>query len=306
MTKEGLILDAGQQTLEIKGCIIPLQSDEYMSMLVRLNEEVTIPPNSAVYAKVKRTRNSLHKDGIYMREMAETGILSSEPGVVLPASVHHIEKGKWFTIALINTSGGPYDFKKGSVIGRIERVDISQEIPSPIIESEHLREEVRENKKVITLDELLEQNKDLFAETDHDLGCTDILEMKINTGDHPPIASKPYRVPMGLRHVIEEQVSELLDTGLITESQSPWSSPVVLVTKPDSSYRLCCDFRKLNSMTIEYNYPLPHIDDLLGMLGGSTCFSFLDCRSGYYQIRVAEEDKEKTAFVCHKGCYSSM
>ena len=98
---------------------------------------------------------------------------------------------------------------------------------------------------------LLREFSDLFAENNNDLGMTDLMEHTINTGNAPPIKQAPRRLPPHKRHVVDEQLSELLETGRIEESVSPWSSPIVLATKKDGSYRLCIDYRKLNSVTVK-------------------------------------------------------
>ena len=93
----------------------------------------------------------------------------------------------------------------------------------------------------------------------------------------------------------------MLKQGVVQPSSSPWSSPIVMVRKKDGSWRFCTDYRKLNSVTHQDAYPLPRIDATLGSLGGATYFTTLDLASGYWQVEVDEQDKEKTAFSTLKG-----
>ena len=93
----------------------------------------------------------------------------------------------------------------------------------------------------------------------------------------------------------------MLENGVIRRSTSPWSSPIVLVQKRDGSWRFCIDFRRVNAVTHKDAYPLPRIDSTLDSLSGAQFFSTLDLTSGYWQVEVAEEDKEKTAFSSPQG-----
>ena len=95
----------------------------------------------------------------------------------------------------------------------------------------------------------------------------------------------------------------MLDNGLISLSKSPWSSPVVLVKKKNRKLRLCIDYRKLNKITKRDVYLLPRIDEILDTLKGAKWFSTLDLASGYWQIEMKSEDREKTAFITKFGLY---
>ena len=96
---------------------------------------------------------------------------------------------------------------------------------------------------------------------------------------------------------------DMLDKDIIQPSVSPWASPVVLVPKKDGTLRFCVDYRQLNSITSKDAYPLPRIDETLDTLAGSVWFTTLDLISGYWQVEVKPEDREKTAFCTKDGLF---
>lgn len=126
--------------------------------------------------------------------------------------------------------------------------------------------------------------------------------INIKEGDSA-IKQHPYRYPFIQRKEIEKMVNEMLDTGVIQPSNSPYSSPVLLVKKKDGSWRICIDYRKLNSITIKDSYPIPLIEDLMDELGQARVFSKIDLRSGYHQIRMHPMDIYKTTFVTVSRLY---
>ena len=110
-------------------------------------------------------------------------------------------------------------------------------------------------------------------------------------------------VPLTEQAIINEEIQKMLENRLIQESNSPWTSPVVLVTKKNGKKRFCVDYRKLNMITKKDSYPLPRIDEMLDSLAGAQYFSTLDLMSGYWQVMMHPNDREKTAFITRYGTY---
>ena len=118
-----------------------------------------------------------------------------------------------------------------------------------------------------------------------------------------PIFKRPYRMAANQLAELKEQLQELLDTGYIRPSASPWGAPVIFVPKKDGTQRMCVDYRSLNEVTIKNKYPLPRIDDLFDQLKGACVFSKIDLRSGYHQLKIRATDIPKTAFITRYGLY---
>ena len=105
---------------------------------------------------------------------------------------------------------------------------------------------------------------------------------------------------------MEDEIKQMEKDGNIQKSTGPWCSPIVLVRKKDGTIRLCVDYRKLNDVTHKDAYPLPRIDDILEALRGVKYFCTIDLASGYWQMKVAEKDREKTAFGSHLGLFEFL
>ena len=149
---------------------------------------------------------------------------------------------------------------------------------------------------------LLMEYADVFS-FHSDLGRTNLTKHHIGTGDSQPIHQLPRRVSPARRQEVRQLLTEMLKNDIIQPSNSPWSSPIVLVRKRDGSTRFCIDYRKVNSVTRKDAYPLPRVDDILDTLGGSKWFSTLDLKSGYWQVEVDSSSREKTAFTTSEGLY---
>ena len=145
--------------------------------------------------------------------------------------------------------------------------------------------------------------QDTFSKHDDDLGLTSVTKHIIDTGNERPIKQAPRRVPLAFAGEEITAIEKMKTQGIIRESNSPWSSPIVLVRKKCGGVRICGDFRKVNSVTRKDAFPIPRIQDCLDALGSSMYFSTLDMTSSYNQVPIREEDIPKTAFVTKHGLF---
>ena len=164
--------------------------------------------------------------------------------------------------------------------------------------SKYLNDEQKEK-----MFELLLFHKDVFSVSSDDLGCTSLIKHKIETGNEKPVRQPLRRQPIAKRAVEREEVQKMLQKGVIEPSTSAWASNLVLVAKPNGTTRACVDYRMLNAKTTRDAYPLPRIDECLDSLSDACWFSTMDLNSGFWQIEMSQDDKEKTAFVTTLGLF---
>ena len=162
-------------------------------------------------------------------------------------------------------------------------------------------------------EELCEQYGEAFSKSSEDIGRTKLVKMDIDTGDSPPVSSRPYTLPLKHYEWVQREIKSLEHAGIITKSMSKWASPIVIVPKKSSpreplKRRLCVDFRKVNELQQEVItagkikgqisiHPLPKIDEMYAKLKGAKVFSTIDLRSGYHHIALGKSSRAKTAFV---------
>jgi len=166
-------------------------------------------------------------------------------------------------------------------------------VQSSPIDVSHLS--VSQQEEVIPL-----LDPELFRDTP---GFTTLVQHKIRLKKDAPVRQKSYRIPERLVSVLKKEIKLMLELGIIEVSSSEWCSPVVLVPKKDGSLRFCIDFRYLNAVSLFDSYPMPRIDDLVERVGKAKYITTLDLSKGYWQVALAPEAHELTAFKTPFGMY---
>ena len=122
-------------------------------------------------------------------------------------------------------------------------------------------------------------------------------------GDSDPVSQKPYPVAMKHYNWVKEEIDKLLEAGVIRNSHSSWSAPIIVVPKEDGGKCLVIDYRELNKVTRKFIWPMPKVEDIFSQLNGAKYFSTLDLRAGYHHIGLSTDSIPKTAFTSPFGKY---
>lgn len=287
------------------------EDDNVGSVQMEGPSSLTIPAGSSSKVVCQVVLGKSLPNDILIVEASSTATLPSglmlQP-MAIPSSAVDINR---LTVLVHNESQKEVTIPPGAVLGHLCVADVvttvSKQEPatedvfdvsmvdfgnSPVPEAwkERLRQKLSERADVFSLHEL-------------DVGLAKEVEHTIRLSDSRPFRERSRRIAPADIDDVRRHIQQLLAAGIIKESRSPYASPIVVVRKKNGDVRMCIDYRTLNSRTVPDQYTTPRIDEALDCLSGSKWFSVLDLRSGYYQIAMKEEDKEKTAFICPLGFY---
>lgn len=298
---------------------------------ILLEEDLEIPPYSQCLAKCK-TNITMPEGVLFCTNTTES--LFTHRGVLVSKALINSRNTDQLLVA--NITNESVFLNRSEVLATLEHVDSQDQVIGDICNIEDLEEEndeeindqftimsreesialIRTSIPELTVnyepfDELevrkiarvIFKFKSLFDTKTKNYGAAKGVEHKIITGEAKPTNQPPHRVSPTERNIIIQMTREMLNSKVIQPSSSPWASPVVLVRKKDGKQRFCIDFRKLNTLTQRDVYPIPRIEDCLTALGGNRFFSSFDLFSGFWQISMASEDKQKTAFIVDGGLF---
>lgn len=224
---------------------------------------------------------------------------------VTPAVIHynHKEHTEVF-VNLSNLTTNSVTISPRTILCEVQPASVDEsvfeklesETEKRIFEDIHIEED-------LTLDQseqvksLLRKHMDIFSKHEADIGDCDRIKHRIDLSDDTPFKQRHRRIPPSMVDEVRKHIEELLSSGIIRKSKSPWASNVVLVRKKNGKLRMCVDYRMLNKKTIKDSYALPRIEEVFDILNGSTLFSTIDMKSGYHQVTVEESHKSRTAFT---------
>ncbi len=315
----GCLVDLSESVLQIGEEEIALQKPDKRPVpkcyRVVLETSVTLPPRSesVVPARVEKPQAGDVPGRWGILESRAAGVAYSQ-GLLVGRSL--VELGQpTIPVRVMNLTDQERRVRKGADIATCEIVQSvlkTNEVTSSVLEARdvelpgHLKElygrsttglNPGEQEQVLNF---LREFSDVFSKGPHDLGQTDAVKHQIDTRGAAPIRQPPRRLPLAKREEAQRAIRDMHVQGVIEPSARPRAAPIVLVKKKNGDTRFSVDYRKLNDVTHKDSYPLPRIDDTLEALAGAKLFSTLDLKSGYWQVQMDPESKEKTAFT--SGC----
>ncbi|XP_055854500.1 uncharacterized protein LOC129918155 [Episyrphus balteatus] len=299
MKEHGIILDIGNQVLKYRNVEIPMVYGTDNSTTIRtvIKEDMCLPPSSEVFVWTKLKGNF----GSHRYLMVEPEVEQSSENIIIGKTLV-APKNNMVPVRILNIKPYPIKLKKGEVVGQCESVsaitkindmDTQMTMNSEKLKTQILKSDNLSQHQLNVAGRLLHEYADIFSSPSGQYGRTQLVQHRIDTGDARPIRQPARRLPLAKQGEVEEMISTMKKDGLIENSKSPWASPVVLVKKKDGSTRFCVDYRRLNDVTKKDSYPLPRISDTLDAMEGAQWFSTLDLKSGYWQVEIHPEDREK-------------
>uniref|UniRef100_W8B595 RNA-directed DNA polymerase n=1 Tax=Ceratitis capitata TaxID=7213 RepID=W8B595_CERCA len=306
---QGIKIDLNNNIMEYKNMEVPLSigyNSTHSSKQVILEGSELIPPKSeaVVWAKIN---GDCGTSKLWVVEATQ----DSTPDILIGKTLAKTEKNGRIPVRVLNDFRSPVKIPGGTILGQCNEVEaiITDSSENDSISRKDLKEEINvwtqglEDKYKQKASQLIRKYSNIFDKDGNNPGRTNVVKHCIDTGGARPIRQAPRSVPLAKRDTVGQIIKEMSESGVIEPSASPWSSPVVLVKKKDGQLRFCVDYRRLNDVTKKDSYPLPRIDDTLDSLTGTEWFSTLDLKSGYWQVEMSEEDKEKTAFSVGNGLW---
>ena len=217
---------------------------------------------------------------------------------------YHANILKKYNTRNVTTSQANTVFQVANIATIVDESDAigSENMPEILYNQQHQTEdythiEINENNRtsqeISKIRTVLASFADVFTDVP---GRTDCIEHDIRLTSEVPVKLKPYTIPLHAKQKVIEELQTMLDLGIVRQSDSPYSSPIVIVKKKDGNIRLCIDFRKLNSITVFDAEPIPNQDELMAKLCSAKYYSKIDLSKGYFQIPLKEDCKKYTAF----------
>ena len=158
-------------------------------------------------------------------------------------------------------------------------------------------------ERIDDIERALRDHGDCFERDGDQLGRCNVAEHEIHLIENAgPISQAPRQTSWKKEEIQRDLTTDMLWKKVIARASGPRGARVLLLQKKNGTWRFCLEVRSLNGITSFSVYPMPNIDKTLSRLHGAKIISVMDSESGYWQIPMRKEDREKTAFVTADGC----
>ena len=279
-----------------------LQRNDYCLGVLRSAQKVVIPANREVTVNCYIDKSIPYHSTLAMLHTSKHSTVCSDVDVTPSLTNYEFGKSDHVPVVLSNVTARTVSIPSRAIVCELQPVSIESTPTCMDSESEAWLEKITINSNLPTnlrnqCIDFLTNFQDVFSMGDNDIGHCSTVKHRIDLQDDRPIKQRSRYISPTMYDEVRSHFHQLLSSGVIRKSQSPWSSNAVLVRKKDGTLRVCVDFRQLNQRTVKDAYALPRIDDILQSLGSSTFFTVLDMKSGYHQIEIEEQHKERTAFT---------
>ena len=317
LVRHDAVIDCRENTLALGDnprCEVPIsiapsiQPSTLEGITVAIPDTMEIPARSVMLITAQLSRVFGREGFVEPLSTTRTGI---PKGILVARTLTQVGTSQNIVLEVTNISPTPTKVYKGTTLGTFTPMDdicvvnsVQDDETQPGNTARPPEVDLTETDLSPTqcheLLDLLATFTTLFATPENSLGKTSVVKHGMQTTG-APIRQPLRRLPESLKLVVEQEVEKMLNQGVVRPSTSPWSSPIVMVRKKDGSWRFCVDYRKVNAVTRQDAYPLPCIDATLDSLAGSAYFTTLDLASGYWQVELDNEAKEKSAFSTPSG-----
>lgn len=276
--------------------------------IVRSAELATrvLGPNQSIYIRGYTDKELKYKETTAMLEECTDSSLPEFVDVTPSVINYKYNNNGEVLVNINNMTTETINIAPKAIICQVQPVTIDQAVfdeleekttSNSVLDFVHIESKLTEEQNR-NIHDLLEKHKDIFSKGDTDIGKCDKVKHRIELDNEIPFKQRHRRIPPAMIEEVRQHLEQLLSAGVIRRSNSPWCQNVVLVRKPGSGkLRMCIDYRMLNNRTIKDSYALPRMEEVFDCLNKAKVFSVIDMKSGYHQVEIEEEHKQRTAFT---------
>ena len=264
--------------------------------------KITIPPNSRRTVNGYIDRQTRYQDSCAMIQATIESFIPQDLDIVPTVVSYTYGHQDTVPVHICNITTRTVTVSPRAILCELQAVNVEDlqlhhDLKDPQLDLIHIDTGNVTPEQYEGVKDFIGRNKDLFSWHDTDIGHVTTVEHNIELYEEMSFKQRPRRIPPSMYQEVRNHLQQLLDAGIIRKSKSPFSSNVVLCRKKNNELRMCVYYRQLNNRTKKDAYALPIVEEILENLSDNSYFTVLDAKSGYHQVNIKEEHKERTAFT---------